>query len=230
MVNPRELRSYIFEDDEAISPEWCKEVVARFEADDRKMVGATVGGENPKIKQSTDLPIASYREEWNDVLMKVTSVIQKGLADYIEYLNSEGLDRYEAIAALVKDSCIGFPQIQRTGKDQFYVWHHDGHINRTYTYIIYLKDVPKGVGGTTEFLCGKNVLPKAGKLVIFPSNACYVHRGVKLKKGTKYLLTNFVYEGKPILSNPSDQHVRADGDSETSPGEQYPPKPENNDI
>ena len=87
---------------------------------------------------------------------------------------------------------IHAPQIQRTKPGGYYHWHHDQPITHCeiFTYIIYLNDVEKDSGGTTEFSCGKTIQPKAGKIVFFPCTWTYFHRGKTLEKGVKYIATN----------------------------------------
>lgn len=215
---------YILEIDNVFSKEFCEDAISRFEGDERKVIGSTVGGVDEKIKRSVDLPISTpdLRGDWQDVIDQVGSRVRKALADYQEHIHNEGLDRCLSIHKSINNATIGLPQIQRTSKDGFYTWHHDSYLNRIFTYIIYLNDVEEGVGGTTEFLCGKNVQPKTGKLVIFPATLTYVHRGTKLKNGVKYLITNFVYEGAPIFRHPNDVEVKS--------VEEEIPEPENDDI
>ncbi|AET84665.1 hypothetical protein OLOG_00208 [Ostreococcus lucimarinus virus OlV4] len=42
---------YILEIDNAVSKEFCEDAISRFENDKRKVVGATVGGTNEKLKK-----------------------------------------------------------------------------------------------------------------------------------------------------------------------------------
>jgi hypothetical protein len=195
---------YILEIDGILSKEFCQNVISRFEKDENKQLGATVSGLDEKTKKSVDLPISikNMKKNWQDVIDKVTNCVQDGLIKYIEYTHEEGLDRRGAVENSIKNSCIGLPQIQKTEKDGFYNWHHDGNLNRILTYIIYLNDVEEGIGGTTEFLNRGHIQPKVGKLVIFPANFAYIHRGVKLRKGVKYIMTNFIYNGPPIENHP----------------------------
>jgi hypothetical protein len=236
------MADYILEIDDVVSKEFCQDVISRFEKNDGKVIGATVGGINEKIKKSTDLPISSNqnKSEWQDVIDTVGDRVVDALADYQMYVDSEGLDRCRSIHKTINNASIGLPQIQRTDVNGFYTWHHDGYLNRTLTYILYLNDIEEGVGGTTEFLCGKTIQPKAGKIVLFPANLTYIHRGTKLKKGSKYLLTNFIYEGLPILEHPyhqeQDELQQAKFQEELNSNKQSLatineiPEPENNDI
>jgi hypothetical protein len=225
---------YILEIDNAVSKEFCEDAISRFENDKRKVIGATIGGTDENVKKSTDLPISmpSIRRDWQDVVDETGKCVSDGLMKYQEYMEAEGLDRYFAAGKTVNNATIGFPQIQKTEKDGFYIWHHDGFLNRILTYILYLNDVEEGVGGTTEFLNRGHIQPKAGKLVIFPANLTYIHRGTKLKEGVKYLLTNFIYEGPPIMTHPKDERLGTgtNGTSKMESVEEEIPKPENDEI
>jgi len=222
---------YILEIDDVISKEFCEDVISRFELDERKTNGETIGGLREDIKKSTDLPISmpELRQDWKDVIDKVAECVSHGLQTYQRYVNEEGLDRCFALANTIEACTIGLPQIQKTEKNGFYTWHHDGHLNRILTYIIYLNDVEESAGGTTDFLCGKKIQPKTGKLVIFPANLTYLHRGAKLKNGVKYLATNFIYHGLPIFSHPAEKNKESNK-FKINPIEEEPPIPENDDI
>mgnify|MGYP000282807238 CR=1 FL=1 len=45
---------YIFEIDNVVSKEFCEDVISRFEKDERKVTGSTVGGVDEKVKKSID--------------------------------------------------------------------------------------------------------------------------------------------------------------------------------
>nr|QIZ31253.1 2OG-Fe(II) oxygenase superfamily protein [Ostreococcus mediterraneus virus 2] len=203
---------YILEIEDVLTKEFCEDVISRFEADENKMIGSTIGGINENIKRSIDLAISRHdvRKNWDDVVDKVGQCVNAGLSEYVRHVTNEGLDRCGAIERTMHDVTIGLPQIQKTEKNGFYTWHHDGDQNRIITYILYLNDVEDSLGGATEFLGGKKVQPKAGKLVLFPANYTYIHRGGKLKEGVKYILTNFCYVGKPIILHIPEQQVAKD--------------------
>jgi hypothetical protein len=76
----------------------------------------------------------------------------------------------------------------------FKVWHVDnvnGFIERQFVLILYLNDVPNG---GTEFK-NQNYTCSAekGKLLIFPANFAYVHRGQISETHEKYILTGWIY-------------------------------------
>ena len=62
--------------------------------------------------------------------------------------------------------------------------------HRVLSFILYLNDVQ--VGGETEFvLQDALVKPEAGKLVIFPSNFCFVHQSNRTVSNAKYIIASF---------------------------------------
>jgi len=223
------MERYILEIDDVLPRDFCEDVISRFEIDERKTMGSTINGVNEKVKKSVDLGIVLFPKEWDDVLDKVGNCVNSAIDKYKEHLIENALDRNGAIGKTINDCTIGLPQIQKTEKNGFYGWHHDGHFNRNFTYIFYLNDVEEGTGGTTEFLCGKTVQPKAGKLVIFPATLTYIHRGTKLKEGVKYIMTNFVFQGRPIHTHPNAEEVKNE-ESKITPIEEEIPKPENDEI
>ena len=223
---------YILEIDDVVSKEFCEDVISRFEQDQRKGPGETVNGLNEKIKKSTDLAISatSLRSDWQDVIDKVGECVNEVLVKYQEHVDAEGLDRGFSIHKTINGVTIGLPQIQKTERDGFYTWHHDSHLNRVFTYILYVNDVEEGIGGTTEFLCGKTIQPKAGKLVIFPATFTYTHRGTKLQERTKYIMTNFIYYQEPLLEHPRAPTPQVKENPTLISLESVTKKPENDDI
>jgi prolyl 4-hydroxylase len=72
--------------------------------------------------------------------------------------------------------------------------------NRTWTFMIYLNDVP--AGGATRFkLLDKTFQPEAGKLLAWNNrladgsiNPMTLHHGMKVRKGIKYVITKWYRE------------------------------------
>jgi len=72
--------------------------------------------------------------------------------------------------------------------------------NRTWTFMIYLNDVP--AGGATRFkVAGKTFQPEAGKLLCWNNrlpdggvNPATLHHGMKVRKGVKYVITKWYRE------------------------------------
>lgn len=77
----------------------------------------------------------------------------------------------------------------------YHVWHCEDaaayHSRRVGVFILYLNDVDEG--GETEFLyLSKRIRAKTGRLVIFPPNYPWAHRGNPPLSGSKYILTGWL--------------------------------------
>lgn len=77
----------------------------------------------------------------------------------------------------------------------YHIWHcEDGSkqmMSRLGVYILYLNDVEEG--GETEFLYySKRIAPKQGRLLIFPPNYPWTHRGNPPLSGVKYIMTGWI--------------------------------------
>ena len=183
---------FIYVSDGALEPEFCKNVIEKFEKDDNKHQGIIgVGRPNTSIKDSVDLNISNYPnwKEQNHVFYQSLN-IHHGL-----YYNGKW-SKEQFISADLNDS--GY-QIQRTRPGAGYVWHHDAAFGdsveirgvRSSTYIWYLNDIDED--GYTEFIDGTKVQPKTGRICIFPATWTYMHRGYPPKNQTKYLVTGWMH-------------------------------------
>ena len=72
--------------------------------------------------------------------------------------------------------------------------------NRTWTFMVYLNEVEAG-GGTRFKVIGKTFQPETGKLVCWNNkrpdgscNAATLHHGMKVRRGTKYVITKWYRE------------------------------------
>ena len=184
---------FIYECEDAFPVSFCNRVIDKFEKSDLKFVGKTDAGINPR-KKSTDLRI--YDEpEWVEEEKYFHVMIRKAMKKYETFLLKMNVDDEvkKEMSEILMCSHIHPPQIQRTEPGQYYHWHHDQRAPYNwdrFTYIIYLNDVEKDSGGTTNFSCGKTIQPRVGKIVFFPSTWTYFHRGKTLEKGVKYIATN----------------------------------------
>jgi Rps23 Pro-64 3,4-dihydroxylase Tpa1-like proline 4-hydroxylase len=188
---------FIYECDDVLPVDFCNRVIDKFEKSDLKFKGVTDNGLTSDLKQSTDLRI--YDEpEWVDEEKYFHDMIRKAMEKYKKFLLKMDVDGEvkENMSQLLMNSHIHPPQIQKNKPGEYYHWHHDQSYPphwKYFTYIIYLNDVKKDSGGTTEFSCGKTIQPKAGKIIFFPCTWTYFHRGKTLEKGVKYIATNGLF-------------------------------------
>ena len=189
---------FIYEEEGCLDESLCKTMIEMFEKEPGKERGMIGSGVDLNVKRSTDLCLGSKTlGDWEPILDKVKKCILCSLFNYEKHIKDNGLDRDDLVGSIIKMGCSVLPQIQRTDVGGFYRWHHDSVGNRAFTYIIYLNEVEEGCGGTTDFSIGKRVIPKTGKILIFPANITYLHRGKLLEKGIKYILTGFLYDSQP---------------------------------
>jgi hypothetical protein len=184
---------FIYECEDVFPVSFCNRVIEKFEKSDLKFKGI-VGSGLSTSKKSTDVRI--YDEpEWVEEEKYFNDTIRKAMKNYETFLLKMDVDDEvkKEMSGYLMNTHIYPPQIQRTEPGEYYHWHNDQGYPpcwQLFTYIIYLNDVEKNSGGTTEFSCGKTIQPKVGKIVFFPCTWTYFHRGKTLEKGVKYIATN----------------------------------------
>ena len=195
----------------------CNQIIERFDNDKRKYEGFVIGeDEGKQVKRSTDLSISSL-VEWKDIDNLFFDIISKYRDPYLNLLKKTW---HRVGFGKLRDD--GY-QIQCTKPGGFYHWHSDDTVKvapkveihtdstgrryipsdtRIYTYILYLNDVDvMKQGGRTQFyLDGEihNITPEAGKLLLFPADIIFTHRGETLTDGVKYLMTGWVSENSSV--------------------------------
>ena len=181
-----------------LSSDFCKDTINKFENDDRKTQGSTMGGVRLEFKKSTDLSISKYKDWKNEDEVFFRSITEC-LPEYYEDCNQYGPYFSYAFIGVsdyqnINPSDSGY-QIQRTYPGEYYDWHHDGRIInntiRVLTFIWYLNDIKHD--GYTEFKNGIKIQPEQGKLLIFPAVWSYIHRGFPPKTETKYICTGWIH-------------------------------------
>ena len=179
--------SFIFEQINSLSQEFCSEIIERFENAKDEQYEGRIGqraDQDSSIKKSTDL-VVSGKENWKDV--------DRALFRSLGLAIKEFRENYPFFKGPFKDMGYG---IQRTNAGEHYHWHIDGgsheFSHRQLVAIWYLNDVA-GPGGETEFLFQNiKVKPEIGKLILFPPFWTHEHRGVTLDNEVKYIATTWV--------------------------------------
>lgn len=69
--------------DRVLPPEFCTELIERFEKSDRKSSGSAGGSVDLDRKVSTDISIDAY-EEWNDAVQRVVAYLYPELESYFK--------------------------------------------------------------------------------------------------------------------------------------------------
>tara|TARA_R100000742_G_C4249360_1_gene67865 strand:- start:314 stop:907 length:594 start_codon:yes stop_codon:yes gene_type:complete len=180
----------IYENNNALKPKVCEDIIQRFRHDDRKAPGITTSGEvMPELKKSIDLAISDL-DEWEDVDRTLFQSLAENLEEYAKRIIE--ITGNPLWSSEIKDT--GY-NIKRYRQNDYYNWHVDCQTyiegwTRTIAGIWYLNEVEEG--GETEFAFGHKVVPKTGKLMLFPATWNFPHRGLSPIKGNKYIITSFV--------------------------------------
>lgn len=190
MLHLKELKphSFIYEVDNALPGDVCREMIRRFEAmEDQQYEGRIGQGQMSEhsIKRSTDLRI-SGNDDWKDIDAILFQSMGAALQAMAQQFPFFAVNRFRD---------MGY-NMQRTREGEYYHWHVDSgpgeFSQRQLVAVWYLNDVP-GPGGETEFsLQNIKVTPHEGKLVLFPPFWTHIHRGVELEAGVKYLATTWL--------------------------------------
>lgn len=189
----------IMEVKNAFTPEFCREIVKRFDEDPRKAPGVLLRGVDKSVKDSIDL----HTDESADMYMtkEIFRTFDEMIDKYVTHLRKcNTLFPFQDMK-----KCWTYPVIQKTEPGGHFAWHADSDIDKQNTrlmaVILYLNDVPEEHGGATEFNSGRKVQPEIGKFLFFPTDVMHVHRGAKLKAGSKYIITSFLLdENRYILT------------------------------
>lgn len=185
---------FLYRKEGALSPKLCSSFIETFETSDDKRPGVLYGPNGTSStdsKKSTDLtfhPGYLKHNIWGSLLSQLIPVIEKGKEDYIlrHKIAMEKLDPFE-ISPM-------FNMQRYEPGEGFFGWHCEraslNFSHRVLVWMIYLNDITDR--GETEFLYQHHFEePKQGKLIIWPSDWMYTHRGVSSPTQTKYILTGW---------------------------------------
>lgn len=180
--------------DNAISEQMCDQLIEYFEwCQKNNRTYARPEEERVKKDDSTILNPADY-SEINFSYPNIQNFICDFNDKFWSQCYKEYLENYSVLLDYDKHTIYTYKVQKTLPSGGYHVWHsEDGtksHAFRIGVYILYLNDVEEG--GETEFLYqSMRVAPKKGRLVIFPSNYPWAHRGNPPLSGVKYILTGW---------------------------------------
>tara|TARA_Y100001973_G_scaffold89845_1_gene136670 strand:- start:128 stop:775 length:648 start_codon:yes stop_codon:yes gene_type:complete len=214
MFNPNiSFSTFIKVYDNTLTEQFCKNVCEKLDNDDRKKLGVfnKYKETDSNFKTSLDLHI-SRLPEWKDQDDIFFTTISQFLKQYREDIqtSTNGKFFYGDVDDYFSDT--GY-QVKVYKPDGHYDWHSDYGIHdysgvRALTFIWYLnEDFDEG---ETEFFNGEKIIPKTGRLLIFPANWIYVHRGCTVKTKNKYIATGWYCHQNPETKNMIDALINKD--------------------
>jgi hypothetical protein len=185
---------FLYRKEGALSSELCQKFILAFEESDEKKPGVLYGPNGTSStdsKKSTDItfhPGYLQHDTWGPLLSKLIGVLQKGKEDYIQR-HSIAMSKLDPF-----DISPAFNMQRYNPQEGFLGWHCEraslSYSNRILVWMVYLNTLEDR--GETEFLYQHHFEePKQGKLIIWPSDWMYTHRGISSPTQTKYILTGW---------------------------------------
>ena len=183
-----ELDHFIAYFEELLPAALCAEIVERFEGSDEVEQGRVFhsdrGHEQNADKMSYDLPIPDAGS-WAPIFRQVHEAVSKAVEAIVPHYPS--LQVYPL-------ACTGYKiQMYPAGEGRF-AWHVDAlgpHTQaRVLALILYLNDVAEG-GETAFHYQQREVAPRTGAAILFPTAWTHMHCGRVPRSDNKYVLTSF---------------------------------------
>ena len=209
MFNPNiSFNTFIKVYDNVLTEEFCRDVCQKLDRDPRKKLGVfgPTLKSDPDFKSSLDLRISGLSDwqEEDEIFFLSISQFLKKYQDDIQ-TDTSGKFSFSYEGHIYADTGY-LVKVYKPGGH--YDWHQDYVIDaysgvRELTFIWYLND--DFDEGETEFCTGEKITPKTGRLLIFPANWMYVHRGCRVKHNNKYIATGWYHhqsgDTKDMLDN-----------------------------
>jgi hypothetical protein len=177
---------YISENSDVIPNTVCQQLIEKFEND---FIVPTNDDNTSGMNISLD-----ESNGWDVECTYLHEVLMIRLYEYIEMLKLNVFeDKKNILYALLTG-----PKIVRTtfkmkkiGVKDSCDWHTDySHdMDRILSFVIYLNENES----CTEFLNGRKIKPRVGKIAFFPSTWTYTHRCQPIEKGVKYVISGFIF-------------------------------------
>ncbi len=178
----------------------CDTLMALFQT--AKRLGFTGPGRtgnyqvNKKVKDSEDFSVESLPQGHPEIPGPDTSGYNAVMKQFVDFIPRYYTDVDSAWRQEVEFKHLPHFQSYKPGGG-FHAWHCDAtgdDVHRHLVFLLYLNDVP---GGGTEFMGHKYICEaKKGKVLMFPANFCYPHRGQISMTHEKHILTGW---GKAVI-------------------------------
>ena len=190
------MTDFIFRQENALSKTLCRSLIELFEVDKKRQSRGVIRKQGEVLpaddhKTSTDISFVPPDLEdklWGKTLKQLIPIVEMARHDWITqyYMGLDRVDPFE----------INFSfNIQRFLPGEGYHKFHCERASwdtrdRVGVWMIYLNDVHDR--GWTEFFYQQHYeIPKAGKIVCWPSDFTHTHRGIISPTETKYIMTGW---------------------------------------
>jgi hypothetical protein len=190
---------FIYRKEYALHSDICREILKKFDESDEKKPGVLYGPngiDSNGGKKSLDITFnPSYLQHptWGGLLKEVVNVVEHSKDEYLKqfdmaFSNMDSIELYTYFNIQKYLPNEGFTQYhcERAGNT---------HSNRVLVWMIYLNTLTDF--GQTEFYY-QHHFERAieGKILIWPSDWTYLHRGIPSPTQEKYILTGWYVHSK----------------------------------
>lgn len=180
--------------DNALSSEFCQDVIQRFEGDQRKTRGKVgEGNYRPDFKATTEIDLVDISQGWEDVINTANQTLMYYLRQYMK--------KWAEAFKTVEVHHEGF-RLTRYSPGDHFNWHSD-NIGDSYTRVMtamwYLNTVDEG-GETDYKWMGPPIKPVEGRLMICPVGWPYYHRGAPPVSGPKYTIITQLHQRRRVAT------------------------------
>lgn len=196
------MKDFIYEKEDSLSKELCETVINYFENNSKLQNEGRLGSKsgetyiNAKIKKTIDITIdnknLTKESEFFPIMKILESEIENCLKQYSTVISSKNID--------LSDKKICYKNIiihKYISNEGVFEYHNDFSVDIDYNkyrllnFLWYLNNVD--IGGETEFFNNYSIKPKQGKLVIFPSEWFFFHKGNTPISNNKYVISGWIY-------------------------------------
>lgn len=200
----------ILEIENVVPEDVCKEIIEKFENEPQKRQSGIVSGFDSMNgrrvlvdldrRNGTELSESLCKlKHWTDINNKLEeyflAAYDKYCVEYLEICKKQHDEPQFMIKHLTQNKRIYHTDyyIQRVEPDTWFKWHHDSDYGSTIlSCILYLDSRNLEDGGRTKFINGREILPKAGKMLLFPATWAHIHCGTIVKNKPKYICTSMI--------------------------------------
>jgi hypothetical protein len=180
---------FIYEKHNVLTKEQCEDFINIFEENSKYNIDGVVGnGLDKAVKESKDF-------QFGDTNLHITKRIYgERVPDMLDAVMVE-MYKYMDQFPIFEMTTISIDpfNLQKYEPGQgFHQWHYESTEDsiRLFVWMIYLNDVPDG--GTQFMMQERTVKAEQGKLVFFPADWTYTHKGEVSNTTTKYILTGWI--------------------------------------
>ena len=181
--------NFIYEYQNFVDDKLCDSLIEMIELEQDDIISSNKSSTKNKIRNNIAFNITQLSEQYKFIKivdMEASRIISKSITQYIN--DNLFVNKYSDLSR--KNINFSMELIYRFyDKTDYYNWHVDSTENGHFvlSIIIYLNDDFEG--GSTLFLEDKvKVNPKKGSVLVFPCDMRTIHKGTKVKSGTKKII------------------------------------------